>query len=382
MNAKSTHPFRLLLPLLVLALVAFAGCGDSNLDGSDNEDVTVAKASGTPSGDLKISNWPLYIDEETIPAYEKKSGVKVEYIEEINSYDEYFGKMQPQLARGSSGGRSLMVATDWLAKKLFDLGYIQKLDKEALAPAFANLSPDVKAPASDPNREFSIPWQGGMTGLIVNKSKAPNIKSVSDLFDPQYKGKVEMIAEMRETPALIMKSEGIDPEEATTEQWLDAIEKLKEATESGQIRRISGSDYAGDLASGDAIAVIGWAADALQLSTDNPDIQWVMPEEGCLVWWDNWVVPVGAPNPTAAYDWINYTYEPENQARISAWTSATTPVAGVKEVLRKTSPEQAENPLIFPTAEYTKNCSSVVSPPGDEEDQRKVEDAWVDVTTG
>jgi spermidine/putrescine transport system substrate-binding protein len=375
-------PARLVLPLAVLALAVFAGCGSDNLGGSDNSDVTVAKASGKPSGELKVSNWPLYIDKETIPAYEKESGVKVDYLEEINSYDEYFGKLQPQLAQGESGGRSLLVATDWLAKKMYDLGYLQRLDKDALAPAFSHLSPNVKAPSSDPNWDFSIPWQGGMTGLIVNKAEAPDIESISDLFDPKYKGKVEVLAEMRETLSLIMKSQGIDPETASTDQWLDAVDKLKEELDSGQIRRIAGSDYAGDLASGNVVAVMGWAADAIQLTADNPDLEWVMPEEGCLAWWDDWVVPVGAPNPTAAYDWINYTYEPKNQARISAWTSATTPVAGVKKILKKTSPEQADNPLIFPTAAYTKKCSSVVSPPGDEEQQKKVEDAWVAATNG
>ncbi|MBN8870829.1 MAG: spermidine/putrescine ABC transporter substrate-binding protein [Solirubrobacterales bacterium] len=382
MTTIRTFPARLVLPLAVLALALVAGCGNDNLGGSDNSDVTVAKASGKPSGELKVSNWPLYIDKETIPAYEKESGVKVDYLEEINSYDEYFGKLQPQLAQGESGGRSLLVATDWLAKKMYDLGYIQKLDKEALAPAFSHLSPNVKAPSSDPNWDFSIPWQGGMTGLIVNKAEAPDIDSISDLFDPKYKGKVEVLAEMRETLSLVMKSQGVDPETADTDQWLDAVDKLKEELDSGQIRRIAGSDYAGDLASGNAVAVMGWAADAIQLTADNPDLEWVMPKEGCLAWWDDWVVPVGAPNPTAAYDWINYTYEPKNQARISAWTSATTPVAGVKQILRKTSPEQADNPLIFPTAAYTKNCSSVVSPPGDEEQQKKVEDAWVAATNG
>ena len=81
-----------------------------------------------------------------------------------------------------------MVAGDWLAKQMYDLGYLQKLDQEALAPAFENLSPTVKAPPNDPNWDYSIPWQGGMTGLIVNKKLAPDIDSINDIFDPQYHG--------------------------------------------------------------------------------------------------------------------------------------------------------------------------------------------------
>ena len=370
-------------PLVLAAAVGLAACGGGGVEDSNGgSTVSVAKAEGKPSGNLTISNWALYIDKATIPEFEKQTGIHVDYIEDINSYDEFFGKMQPLLAKGESGGRSLMVATDWLAKKMYDLGYIQRLDKEALAPAFNHLSPAAKPPSSDPNWDFSIPWQGGMTGLIVNEKQAPGIKSVNDLFDPKYKGKVEIITELREVVPLVMMADGIDPEDASTQDWLDAIDKLKQAGASGQIRRFTGGDYARDLASGDVVAVIGWAADAIQLQADNPDLRWVMPKEGCMVWWDDWVIPVGAPNPTAAYEWINYTYEPKHQAQISAWTSSVTPVEGVKEILAKTDPQAAKSNLIFPTEQYTKNCSTPISPPGSPEEQKQVEQAWTAAISG
>jgi spermidine/putrescine transport system substrate-binding protein len=361
-----------------VAALALAACGDEDGGIEANEDVEVptALAEGEPSGDLTISNWALYIDKNTIPEFERETGISVKYVEDINSYFEFFGKMRPLLEQGESGGRSLMVLGDWLAKRMYDLGYIQKLDKEALAPAFENLSPEVKAPSTDPNWDFTIPWQGGMTGLIVNKEEAPDVHSINDLFNPQYKGRVEMLTELRETIPLLMKADGIDPEEATEEDWLAAIERLREGIESGQIRNITGGDYAKDLVTGDAVAVIGWAADAIQLQADNPQLEWRIPTEGCMVWWDHWVIPVGAPNPTAAYEWINYTYEPENQAQIVEWTSAVTPVAGVKEIFEKTNPEAAKSELIFPTAEYTKDCSTPLSPPGGPEAEQRVEQAF------
>jgi spermidine/putrescine transport system substrate-binding protein len=366
------------------AAAALAACGGGGVEGSGGSatDHPVAKAEGKPSGSLTISNWPLYIDKKTIPEFEQATSIHVHYIEDINSYDEFFGKMQPILAQGQSGGRSLMVATDWLAKKMYDLGYIQRLDKQALAPALKNLSPDVKAPSTDPNWDFSIPWQGGMTGLIVNKKLAPDVHSVNDLFDPKYKGKVDIVTELREVVPLFMKAQGVDPDTATTQDWLDTIDKLKQEADSGQIRRFTGNDYAKDLVSGDAVAVIGWAADAIQLQADNPDIQWRMPTQGCMQWWDDWVVPVGAPNPTAAYEWINYTYQPEHQAQIDAWTTSVTPVEGVKQIFEKTDPQAAKNPLIFPSAQYTKNCSTPISPPGSPEEEKKVEQAWTSLTSG
>lgn len=157
--------------LLLIAALALVACGEDEIGGGNEGEVTVAAAEGEPRGDLAISNWALYIDPDTIGEYEGSSGVSVDYVEEINSYDSFFSKMQPLLERGESGDRSLMVASDWLAKKMYDLGYIQRLDQEALEPAFSHLSPAVKPPSSDPDWNFSIPWQGGMTGLIVNEEE-------------------------------------------------------------------------------------------------------------------------------------------------------------------------------------------------------------------
>ena len=116
-----------------------------------------------------------------------------------------------------------------------------------------------------------------MTGLIVRKDLAPDVTSICDLFDPKYKGKVEMLTEMRDTVPLVMKCMGVDLDQATEDDWLAAIAKIKDAVDSGQIRRFTGNDYARDLASGDAAAVIGWSGDAVQLQADNPDIEFRMP---------------------------------------------------------------------------------------------------------
>ncbi|HYH60569.1 MAG TPA: spermidine/putrescine ABC transporter substrate-binding protein [Solirubrobacterales bacterium] len=380
-NARPSKRVALAALGLVGSLVLVA-CGDSGLNDSGSDDVSTAEAEGEASGDLTISNWPFYIDKETIPNFEEETGITVDYTEDVNDNNQFFGKVQPQLENGEAGGRDIMVVTDWMAKKMYDLGYLQNLDQDAIEPAKANLVGSLESPDFDPEREFSMPWQAGMTGLVVNTAEAPDVTSVNDLFEPEYEGKVEMLTEMRDTVPLVMKADGVDPADATTEDWLAAIDKIGAAAESGQIRKFTGNDYTRDLANGDVVAVIGWSGDAVQLQADNPDIQFVMPDEGCMIWGDNMVIPVGAPNPTAAYEWMNYVYEPENQAQIADYNYYLTPVDGTQEVLEEQGSDAAESDLVFPEEEFTADCSTQVDPPGDEEEIQEVEQAFQDVITG
>ncbi len=366
----------------VAASLAIAACGGGGGIGGGSSDANVqtVKLTGKPSGDLTISNWPLYIDKQTVPDFEKATGVHVKYIEDVNDNAEFFGKVQPLLAQGQSGGRSMFVVTDWMANKMHDLGYLQNLNKSAIPNVEKNLVPTLQHPAFDPNRDYSVPWQSGMTGVIVRKDLAPDVKSICDLFDPKYKGKVDMLTELRDTVPLVMKCQGVDLAHATEDDWMAAIDKIKQASDSGQIRRFTGNDYARDLTSGDVDAVIGWSGDAVQLQADNPDIEWRMPTEGCMLWSDNMVIPVGAPNPTAAEAWMNYVYDPKNQAQIEDYVNYVAPVAGTKEVLLKQDPSVAKNKLIFPSDKFTAKCD--VAPTLSGQEEQRVTQAFDAVING
>jgi spermidine/putrescine transport system substrate-binding protein len=377
MRQAARNGIAVAVAVLVVAL-GLAACGSGG--GGSGGTVTL---EAEPSGKLTISNWPLYIDpgkNGTVANFEEATGIDVKYIEDVNDNAEFFGKVQPLLEQGESGGRSIFVVTDWMANKMHDLGYLQTIDKSGIPNVQKNLVASLRHPGFDPEREFTVPWQSGMGGVIVRTDLAPEVRSICDLFNPKYKGKVDFLSELRETVPLVMTCDGINPEEATEEDWLKTIEKIKGAAESGQIRRFTGNDYARDLTSGDAVAVIGWSGDAVQLQADNPNIEWRMPTQGCSLWSDNMVIPIGAPNPTAAEAWMNYVYDPKNQAKITAYVNYVSPVEGVKGVLAKTEPELTESDLIFPSEEFTKNCFSQAQL-GEEEEQ-PVTRAWNAVLNG
>jgi spermidine/putrescine transport system substrate-binding protein len=370
--------------VLVLLVALASGCGSDDTVGGGNDDpVEVADASGPVEGDLTIAQWPLFVDpgnDGTVADFEAETGVKVDYVEEINDNQQFFGKLQPLLENGDAGGRSLITVSDWLAAQMYGLGYLQKLDYSKLPNVERNLIPALRSPGADPEREFTVPWQSGMTGLIVRTDVAPEVDSICDLFDPQYKGRITMLAELRDSVPMTLKCMGIDPDQATEAEWLDAVAKIEEAADSGQIRRFTGNDYIEDLRAGNVDFVLGWSGDAVLLQQDDPNIEFVMPKEGCMLWSTSMEIPIGSPNPAAAHAWINYVYDPEVQADIAEYVNFVTPVAGVKEILEQRDPELARSQLIFPSKRYTKDCT--FEPVLDGPLGEKVTEAFSDVVSG
>jgi spermidine/putrescine transport system substrate-binding protein len=363
------------------AALTIAACGDNGTSGGS--EAPVAKG-GKPTGDVTISSWPGYIDpgkNGTVAEFEKASGVDVNYIEDVNSNTQFFGKMQPLLASGNSGGRSLFVVTNWLARQMYDLGYLERLNHADLKTVFQNIAPQFLHDETDPGRKFSVPWQGGLTGIwVITSGEGNQIHSIKDLFDPKYKGKIEVLDEMRDTVPLVMQMQGADPQNFTKEDWEKAIDFLKQETDAGQIRRFTGNEYTEDLTSGNIVAAIGWSGDRSLIGRD--DVEWRKPTDGCDTFFDQMVIPVGAPNTAAAYAFMNFTYRPEVQADIAAYVNYVSPVAGVKEILAKKDPELANDPLIFPPPSLTRGCSGDPNPPGSAQEQQDITEQFQAVVTG
>jgi spermidine/putrescine transport system substrate-binding protein len=335
------------------ALAYLAACGTDEPSGGDGEKAAEEKTipKGEIASSMYFANWPLYIDEKrsALKSFQEKNGTKIKYVEEVNDNDQFFGKVRQQYEQGSSGGRDIHVVTDWMADRMIRLGYVQKFDKSTMPTADANLIERLKSPPFDPKRDFSMPWQSGLTGIIYRKDLVKREpKSVEDLFDPAYKGKVTMLSEMRDSVGLVTAWQGGDPEKATVDEYLKAIEKIQEGVDSGQIRGFTGNEYIKDIPKGDSVVIFGWSGDAVQLKADNPNIEFVLPESGGMLWTDNMQIPVGAPHAYTAEKFIDYVYQPEVQAPIEAYVNYICPVNGTKEVIAKTDKELAENPLIFP----------------------------------
>jgi spermidine/putrescine transport system substrate-binding protein len=332
-------------------LAAFlAACG--GVEGTADKN----KASTTPAashpkvaiGAMTFSNWPLYIDRSVLRTWDKQTGGKVKYIEDINDNEEFFGKVRPQLQSGRSIGRDLVAITDWMAGRWVRLGYAEPIDK-ANVPNFKNLRADLANPNFDPGRKYTLPWQSGMTAIGYNPKKTGGkLDTLEALFDPKFKGRTTMFTDARDSTGLTMLTQGVNPEKATIDQVLKAIDKIDQANRKGQFRRFTGNDYTQDLTNGNVWVAMAYSGDVGQLKKDNPDLEFIIPAEGAMRWSDNMIIPQKAAHPYAAETFMNLVYEPEIAARITEAVGYVSPVEGVKAVLDRKDPKLAEDPTVFP----------------------------------
>lgn len=310
---------------------------------------TAAAAGGGKS--VRISNWPLYIDKETVPNFEKATGIHAEYTEDVNDNNEFFAKTSEPLKRGQSIDRDIITLTDWMAGRLIRLGYVTPLD-ESKFPNKANLEDNLRNVSFDAGRKYSVPWLSGMTGLGYNPKKTgKELTSIHDIFDPKFKGKVTMLTEMRDTIGLIMLGDGKDPAKATKPDVEAAAAKIKKYRENGHIRAFTGNDYAEDLAAGNIAVAIAWSGDIQGLAADNPDLRWVAPKEGAMLFSDNMMIPKTSDRADAAMAWINYVYDPAVSAKIVQAAPYISPVKGTSAELAKIAPDLAKSPMVNPPAD-------------------------------
>ncbi|HEX6247228.1 MAG TPA: spermidine/putrescine ABC transporter substrate-binding protein, partial [Nocardioidaceae bacterium] len=316
-----------------------------------------------------FSNWPEYIDVETkkvngkkqtvIPTlmeFEEQTGIKVTYNTDVNDNNEFFAKVRNQLAECESTGRDIFVLTDWMAARMVDLGWVQKLDKGNMPNVEANLLESLRAPGWDQNRDYSVPWQSGFTGIAYNAKYTGEVGSMEELLTKaDLKGKVSLLSEMGDTMGFMLKIVGADPEDFTEDEFGQALDKLQEYVSSGQIRRFTGNDYIRDLNAGNIVACEAWSGDIMVMQDGNPDIKWVAPEEGLSIWSDNMLVPNKATHKSNAEQLMNYYYEPEVAAQLAAWVWYVSPVQGAQEAMEKIDPALVDQPLIFPDDDFLAN---------------------------
>ncbi|MFE9255967.1 spermidine/putrescine ABC transporter substrate-binding protein [Streptomyces sp. NPDC006879] len=317
------------------------------------------RSAGEPVVDF--ANWPLYIDTDeedetkrpTLAAFTERTGVKVRYTEDINDNDEFFGKVSPALMNRQETGRDLIVVSDWMAARFIRLGWVQSMDRQGQPNVARYLDPQLLRPAFDQGRRQSVPWQCGITGIAYNRKKlGRELKSTADLWRPELAGKVTLLSGLDEAFALLMQGNGTDVTRWTEDDFHRVCDQVRRMVAKKHIRRFTGNDYIKDLSTGDVLACQAYSGDVVQLQADNPDIEFVVPEEGGELWAESLMIPNLARHKSNAERLIDHYYDPEIAAELASWVNYVCPVPAARDVLASSGDEEtaalAEDPLIFP----------------------------------
>jgi spermidine/putrescine transport system substrate-binding protein len=351
------------------ALSLLAACGSDPTSPASSGSITPGELPPLAK-QLSVAQWPLYVDREkggshpSLEQFMDATGIQVDYQTVINDNQAFFAQLVPQLQSDQATGWDIISLSDWVVTRMADQGWIEPLDWSLLPTASANMLPAFRDPAYDPGNGFSVPWQGGLTGIAYYPDKVGGkITSFDDLWDERLAGHVGMLTEMVDTFGLTWLSMGIDPQDATEDDANAAAEKLRQQRDSGVLRKYYGQDYIDDLVRGDLWASMAWSGDIFYYKQlgGAPDLEFVVPDTGALIWATCSEIPAKAEHPRDAHAFMDWYYDPKIAAMVTDWVLYMTPVKGVQEIMQAraddaSSPagdrayyrELASSPLLFP----------------------------------
>jgi spermidine/putrescine-binding protein len=306
-----------------------AACGGSS--GKSSSAKTEAKT-------LNFYNWTDYIADDTIPNFQRETGIKVTY-DNYSSNDELFAKM-----RIGGTGFDIVVPTDATLTLMKHANLLEKIDL-ANIPNVTNLAERFRTAPYDPGNQYSIPWQWGTTGIGFDKTKVGGAVTDWDAFQlPAVKGKSSYLDEARDAFAMALFALHHDPNTLDSahldeaEQYLiDLKKKIKSIT----------SDYQDPLKSGELLLSQAYSGDVFTIQVDKPNVEYVIPTSGAFSWVDSMAVPKGAPHPVNAEKFMNYILEPKVGAALTNYVNYGSPNKAAEPYIHK---DILDNPLIYPSA--------------------------------
>ncbi|OBB14548.1 twin-arginine translocation pathway signal protein [Mycolicibacterium setense] len=342
---------------LALGPSVLAAC--SSGENSSAPTTSAAPDDGSPAtGTVRISNWPLYMADGFVAAFQTASGLIVDYKEDFNDNEQWFAKAKEPLSRKQDIGADLVVPTEFMAARLNGLKWLNEIS-ETRVPNKKNLRQDLLNSKVDPGRKVTAPYMTGMVGLAYNRAATGrDITKIEDLWDPAFKGRVSLFSDVQDGLGMIMQWQGNSVEDPTTEAVTKAVDVIREQKDKGQIRRFTGNDYADDLAAGNIAVAQAYSGDVVQLQADNPDLKFIVPESGGDWFIDTMVIPYTTQNQKAAEAWIDYVYDRANYAKLIAFTQFVPVLSDMTDELAKIDPKVAGNPLINPPADILAKLKS------------------------
>lgn len=301
-----------------------------------------AKAQQNQS--LNIYCWSEYIPQSVIDAFTERTGIRVS-VANFASNEEMLAKLG-----AGAGDYDIIQPSDYTLAMLKADGRLEKLDLSKI-PNLANIAPEFRGMAFDPQNEYSVPWMAGLVGIVVNvkEFKRP-VTGYADLFQPDLKGRIVVVDDPRELVTWALYTLGRDINDLSPEALEAAGKMLK--TWMPLIRAFDSDSPKQAFLNGDVLAGVVWSGEGALLHREDPEtFKWILPSEGTHLFVDNLAIPKGAKNIEAAHRFMNFILEPEIGKMISDEFPYTNPNAAARKLL---DPADLANPASYPDPEQFK----------------------------
>jgi spermidine/putrescine-binding protein len=214
-------------------------------------------------------------------------------------------------AKLSAGGANydIVQPSDYIIAPMIRQGMLQPLDKSRL-PALANFNPDFLDKEFDPGNEYTIPYQAGTYAIAVNTDAVETIPtSWADLWNAEYAGRLTFLDDARSVIGLTLLTLGYDLNSTDPAELAEAKTRLSELVPN--IKLFESDNPKAALIGGDVDLGMVWTGEAFLANRENPAIQYIYPDEGAILWQDNWAIPANAPHVDAALAFMNYISQPD-----------------------------------------------------------------------
>ncbi|ENM5917083.1 spermidine/putrescine ABC transporter substrate-binding protein [Vibrio mimicus] len=293
---------------------------------------------------LNVYAWGGYLPEKSLKAFEQQEGVTINYSTFENNESMY---TKLKLLKGT--GYDVVFASAYFIEKMGREGLLAEIDHNQI-PNMKDAMPTVLGLAHDPQNKYSLPYIWGITGLYYNSALLPNgITKWADLWDKQYEQQVMLIDDIRDIFGMALKLNGFSINTKNEDEIKKAYESLV-ALKNNVLLYNSDAPHV-PYVSGEATLGMQWNGNAYQGQVEMPELKFVMPEEGAVLWMDNFTIPSGSKNISLAHKFVNFMYQPENQAEIVKSLGYASATNGGRALL---PPELRDNPTIFPSEEDMK----------------------------
>jgi len=307
------------------------------------------KVGKSYSGTVKVYNWSEYIAEGLLTTFTDEYGVDVVY-DTFESMDEARSK----IFVGNSG-YDVVVFTDYVIPDAIAGGFIEELDYDNI-PNVKHVDDKFRNPPYDPGNKYTLPYMWGTTGLGYNTAEVTEgVTGWSNVFDEsfleKYDKRVTMMTEARELIGAALKYTGHSLNSVDDSELEDAKQALLKQ-KPHLAKYADATDYIPGLAGGQFLVSHAYGGDVYVAQEDNPDVKYVIPEEGATLWTDNMCIAKGAPNKAAGEAFINYILTPEVDALITNFRYYANPNKDATELVL---PSIRDDPGVYPPPEVMAN---------------------------